>query len=170
MLAVETCPLRYPLLLGRPGKKTFFTLTKFILDILKKCLYFGKNLLLIDGIGIKSKAIRMENLGDAIRVERRKRKLTLERLSENTNLSKSFLSQAERGLTQPSITSLKKIAQEFAINGVDLFSLEQQEKAHRDPPVAAGKSAQAYVEDAKVVRANRRKSLTLPGLKFFMIC
>ena len=112
----------------------------------------------------------MENLGDAIRDERRKRKLTLERLSEKTNLSKSFLSQVERGLAQPSISSLKKIAQEFAINGVDLFSLEQQEKAHRDPPVAAGKSAQAYVEDAKVVRANRRKSLTLPGLKFFMIC
>jgi len=107
----------------------------------------------------------MENLGDAIRDERRKRKLTLERLSEKTKLSKSFLSQLERGLTQPSITSFKKIAQEFAINGVDLFSLEQQERAYRDPPVAIGKSAQAYVEDVKVVRANRRKSLTLPGFK-----
>lgn len=62
----------------------------------------------------------MESLGDAIRDERRKRKLTLERLSEKTNLSKSFLSQVERGLTQPSISSLKKIAQEFAINVVDL--------------------------------------------------
>jgi transcriptional regulator with XRE-family HTH domain len=107
----------------------------------------------------------MENLGDAIRDERRKRKLTLERLSKKTNLSKSFLSQVERGLTQPSISSLKKIAQEFAINVVDLFGLEQQEKAHREPPVAVGKSTQAYVEDVKVVRANRRKSLTLPGSK-----
>ncbi len=105
----------------------------------------------------------MENLGETIRDERRKRKLTLERLSEKTNLSKSFLSQVERGLAQPSISSLKKIAQEFAISVVDLFSLELKEKARMDPPVAVGKNGQPYVEDVKVVRANRRKSLTLPG-------
>ena len=64
----------------------------------------------------------MENLGDTIRDERRKRKLTLERLSEKTNLSKSLLGQVERGLTQPSISSLKKIARELAINVGDLFS------------------------------------------------
>ena len=82
-------------------------------------------MLFIDRTGIKSKAIRMENLGDTIRDERRKRKLTLERLSEKTNLSKSFLSQVEGGLTRPSIGSPKKIAQEFAIDVADLFSQEK---------------------------------------------
>ena len=107
----------------------------------------------------------MENLGHTIRDERRKRKLTLERLSEKTNLSKSFLSQVERGPAQPSISSLKKIAQEFAIGVVDLFSLELKEKVRLDSPVAVRKNGQAYVEDVKVVRANRRKSLTLPGTR-----
>jgi len=162
---VDTCPAGVSFYGGDLEGKAFFTTTKFILDILKKCLYFGKNLPLINGIRTKIKAIRMENLGDTIRDERRKRKLTLERLSEKTNLSKSFLSQVERGRTQPSIRSLKKIAQEFAIDVVDLFSPEQQEKTHRDPSVAVGKNAQAYVEDVRVVRANRRKSLTLPGSK-----
>jgi transcriptional regulator with XRE-family HTH domain len=49
----------------------------------------------------------MKNLGGTIRDKRGKRKPTLERLSEKTNLPKSFLSQVERVLTQPSISSLK---------------------------------------------------------------
>ena len=83
---------------------------------------FWKKFAIIDGIGIESKAIRMENLGDTIRDERRKRKLTLERLSEKTNLSKSLLGQVERGLTQPTISSLKKIARELTTNVGELFS------------------------------------------------
>ncbi len=45
-----------------------------------------------------------------IRRIRKAEKLTLADLSEKTGLSLSFLSQVERGLTNPSINSLRKIA------------------------------------------------------------
>lgn len=105
----------------------------------------------------------MENLGSRIRDERRKRKLTLEILSQKTELSKSFLSQIERGLAQPSISSLKRIAREFGTSVVDLFPSEivLENSAGNFP--SAKKNGQGYVEDVQVVRANRRKRLTLPG-------
>jgi len=105
----------------------------------------------------------MENLGSRIRDERRKRKLTLEVLSQKTELSKSFLSQIERGLAQPSISSLKRIVREFGMSVVDLFT---SEPAPEDPGGAAPslkKNGQSYVDQVQVVRANRRKRLTLPG-------
>jgi transcriptional regulator with XRE-family HTH domain len=105
----------------------------------------------------------MENLGSRIRDERRKRKLTLEVLSQKTELSKSFLSQIERGLAQPSISSLKRIAREFGMSVVDLFPSESglENQVGSIPPPK--KNGHSYVEDVQVVRANRRKRLTLPG-------
>lgn len=105
----------------------------------------------------------MENLGSRIRDERRKRKLTLEILSQKTELSKSFLSQIERGLAQPSISSLKRIAREFGMSVVDLFPTESgmENQIGNLPPVK--KNGQTFVEEVLVVRANRRKRLTLPG-------
>ena len=107
----------------------------------------------------------MENLGERIREERRRGNLTLERLSQKTGLSKSFLSQVERGLAQPSVSSLKKIAREFGISVVDLFTGENdhQNRLGLFPPVS--KNGPKFAEDFQVVRANRRKSLRLPGSK-----
>jgi transcriptional regulator with XRE-family HTH domain len=51
-----------------------------------------------------------ERLGRTIRETRHRRKLTLVRLAERTGLSHSFLSQVERGVAQPSMRSLHKIA------------------------------------------------------------
>jgi transcriptional regulator with XRE-family HTH domain len=107
----------------------------------------------------------MENLGERIREERRRGNLTLERLSQKTGLSKSFLSQIERGLAQPSVSSLKKIAREFGISVVDLFTgqNDQQNRFGLFPSVS--KNGLKFAEDFQVVRANRRKSLRLPGSK-----
>jgi len=105
----------------------------------------------------------MENLGSRIRDERRKRKLTLEVLSQKTELSKSFLSQVERGLAQPSISSLKRISREFGISVVDLFPDESAPENHGGNTLPARKNGHSYVEEVQVVRANRRKRLTLPG-------
>lgn len=110
----------------------------------------------------------MENLGEKIREERRKRKLTLELLSQKTGLSKSFLSQIERGLAQPSVSSLKKIAQEFGISVVSLFANETNNRniLNLVPAFEARKQdGRSYVQDVKVVRRNRRKTFTLPGSK-----
>jgi transcriptional regulator with XRE-family HTH domain len=107
----------------------------------------------------------MENLGERIREERRGGKLTLEKLSQKTGLSKSFLSQVERGLAQPSVSSLKKIARELGISVVDLFAGETDQQNRFGFPPTVSKNGPKYAEDFQVVRTNRRKSLTLPGSK-----
>ena len=111
----------------------------------------------------------MENLGARIRDERRIRKLTLEELSQKTGLSKSFLSQVERGLAQPSVSSLKKIAQQFGISVVNLFSNESMPSP---PSLKNHSSAEggknnhfSSGEEVKIVRKARRKTLSLPGSK-----
>ncbi|MDH4266093.1 MAG: cupin domain-containing protein [Deltaproteobacteria bacterium] len=108
----------------------------------------------------------MENLGERIREERRIRKLTLEKLSQKTGLSKSFLSQVERGLAQPSVSSLKKIALHFGISVVNLFT--NGTKVHNNmghfPSLGAQRiNESSCIEDVKVVRGDRRKTLSLPG-------
>ncbi|MCP4653224.1 MAG: helix-turn-helix domain-containing protein [Candidatus Omnitrophica bacterium] len=52
----------------------------------------------------------MKNIGQKIRLLRQKKNLALKDLAEKTGLSSSFLSQLEKGLTLPSVDSLRKIA------------------------------------------------------------
>ncbi len=103
----------------------------------------------------------MQTIGRRIREERHRRNLTLEQLARSTNLSKSFLSQVERGLAQPSITSLKKIAQMFEISMVSLFGTDASANGFH----LAGTNGEAgtYIRDVRVVRETQRKKLSLPG-------
>jgi transcriptional regulator with XRE-family HTH domain len=105
-------------------------------------------------------------LGKRIRKERQKRQLTLEDMSKKSNLSKSFLSQIERGIAEPSITSLKKIAACFGFSVVNLFPSDNGSEANwryrKDTPEAQPQKP-AYVTDVSVVRASKRKRLALPG-------
>jgi len=64
----------------------------------------------------------LKELGKRIREKCRERELARANLSKITRLSKSLLSQVERDLTQPSNTSLKKIAVQFGFSVVNLFS------------------------------------------------
>lgn len=50
-------------------------------------------------------------LGDSLRRFRRKQRMTLKDLSDKTGLSVSFLSQVELDQSNPSLESLKKIAE-----------------------------------------------------------
>lgn len=107
-------------------------------------------------------------LGLNIREERRRRDLTLEQLSQKTGLSKSFLSQMERGLCQPSVTSLKKIAYIFGMSVVNLFAEPNHQNASygRFPLFKEEvEKEQSYVSDVKIVRSDHRKTLSLPGAK-----
>ena len=56
-----------------------------------------------------------EELGAGIRAERQRRGLTLTQLAERAGLSPSALSQIERGVTDPSISSLRRIANALEI-------------------------------------------------------
>lgn len=49
-------------------------------------------------------------LGERIRNKRMEKRYTLKELADRTELTQGFLSQVERGLTDPSITSLRRIA------------------------------------------------------------
>ena len=52
----------------------------------------------------------MESVSKKIRKIRREKNITLKELSEKTELSVSFLSQFERGISSITLVSLKKIA------------------------------------------------------------
>ena len=105
-------------------------------------------------------------LGKRIRAERQKRQYTLEKFSRKTGLSKSFLSQIERGNTEPSITSLKKIAAEFGYSVVNLFpngNGSESNWGYQNGTVEYPVKRQTYVSDVSIVRADKRKRLALPG-------
>ncbi len=105
-------------------------------------------------------------LGKRIRQERQKRQLTLDRLSQKTGLSKSFISQIERGNTQPSITSLKKIASHFGYSVVNLFPNGTDSEASwgYHPRVADDTLKHTtYISEVSVLRAGKRKRMALPG-------
>ena len=116
-------------------------------------------------MGKTYKSAEMDALYRNIRKERRKRNLTLEQLANDTGLSKSFLSQVERGQAEPSVASLKKLALRFRMSIVDLFDGYEPEdvptEADEGAPTAAG--GRSYVEDIKLVRSDQRKKFTLPG-------
>ncbi len=108
------------------------------------------------------------DLGKKIRKERQNRQLTLEKFSQMTGLSKSFLSQVERGITEPSITSLKKIAKQFGFSVVNLFQNGDTLNTnweYRNAPIRYPEKTMNYVEKAEVVRADKRKRFALPGSK-----
>lgn len=108
----------------------------------------------------------MDDLGKRIRAQRRKRSLTLKQLAEMTGLSIGFLSEIERGVSEPSMASLRKIRESL---GVSLLSFRDSEDEHRENnsllSILAGRSngAERYIQDARVVRAGQRKKLAYPG-------
>lgn len=60
-------------------------------------------------------------VGERIKMERKKRSLTLKDLCEGTGLSLSLLSQIENGKITPSLSALDKIATYFSIHISSLF-------------------------------------------------
>jgi len=63
----------------------------------------------------------MKEIGQKIRALRQDRRMTLEELSSLTGLSKSYISEAERGIASISITALQKIAHALDLVLSDFF-------------------------------------------------
>jgi len=82
-------------------------------------------------------------LGENIRKFRSDKKMSLKTLSSITGLSSSFLSQVERGIADPSINSLRNVADALEVPIFALLTLEN--------------------ESDVVVRKNERKTLRLPN-------
>jgi transcriptional regulator with XRE-family HTH domain len=82
-------------------------------------------------------------LGSGIRAERLRQNLTLAQLAEQAGLSASAVSQIERGVTDPSIGSLRRIASALQ---VPFFQFLLERESH-DP----------------VVRKSERRTITFPN-------
>lgn len=114
-----------------------------------------------------------KELGGRIRDIRKDCRLTLAQVAEGTELSKGFLSQVERGLAEPSISSLKKIARFLGTNVVALVGEQtgngrKQSQAHslssQSQPIDGPRDPMSgFVQDVQVVTADRRKRLAFPG-------
>ena len=81
-------------------------------------------------------------LGDKIREVRKRADFTLNQLASASGLTASYISQVERNLTEPSISSLRKIA---AALQTPLYMFLDDE-----------------APQTQVIRADQRKHLTLP--------
>lgn len=68
------------------------------------------------------------DIGKRIKALRIKNGLTLEELASRTELSKGFLSQLERNLTSPSISTLEDIIESLGTNLESFFKEEKEEK------------------------------------------
>ena len=105
----------------------------------------------------------MDDLGKKIRLLRRQRALTLQELAKQTGLSISFLSEIERGLSQPSMASLKKIRKALGISLLNLQDLDSAtDGLNAMPAPAIDVPAEQYIKEARLVRADQRKKIIYP--------
>jgi transcriptional regulator with XRE-family HTH domain len=98
-------------------------------------------------------------LGETLREIRRAKRLSLQQVADLAGLSKGFVSQVESGTTNPSIASLKRIAN---VLGTPLGALFGPESNGEGNAPAAQPSAPEG-GDVRIVRRNRRKMLAWPG-------
>lgn len=68
------------------------------------------------------------DIGQRLRQVRKQLGLTLQKLSELTNLSVGYLSNVERGLTSPSVSNLQRICGALNINLVNLIQPAEENK------------------------------------------
>lgn len=69
----------------------------------------------------KDSATDLARLGKKIRDARKGKHITLETLATNSGVSKSVLSQVERGVTNPTLSTLWNIARALSLDPLELF-------------------------------------------------
>ena len=70
----------------------------------------------------------MYDIGSRIKALRLKNGLTLEELGSRTELTKGFLSQLERNLTSPSLTTLEDIVEALGVSMAKFFAEDDEEQ------------------------------------------
>lgn len=89
--------------------------------------------------------LEIQGIGARIRFLRRQRDMTLDQLSGLSNLTKSYVSKVERGLSVPSISTAMKIADSFNITVSQLLGEDE------------------YDDAVSIVRKNERRSFMGAG-------
>ena len=64
----------------------------------------------------------IKKLGQKIRIERQKRKMSQEKLAELADLNRNFVGMIEQGETNLTVKKLENIANVFDMDIMDLFS------------------------------------------------
>lgn len=104
------------------------------------------------------------SLGGQIRRLRLERGLTLAEVARETELTASLLSQVERDLTQPSIATLRKIADALGTAVGHFFEEEEQ-----SPPASASLPS-VQLRRSPVVHEGKRKILSPnEGVTFYLL-
>ena len=98
----------------------------------------------------------MEEFGKSIRARRIEQRKTIKDIAASTKLSPAYISRMERGEINPSVATIKKIADTLGINIADLFQKNNDEK----------RSLNNGRNIRKVLHENERLKLTYPGLNF----
>lgn len=70
----------------------------------------------------QSRKHEAQQLGSRIRELRNEREITLRELAQHTNITESFLSQVERGAANPSVATLRRIADGLNADMAAMFS------------------------------------------------
>ena len=100
-----------------------------------------------------------QSLGERLRGLRDKKGISLKELAETSGLSRSYLTQIESGAANPSLGSIKRIANVLDVRLFELFSEEEAEA--NDFP---GYRKPTY-QKVGVVRRDGRKTLGWPNSK-----
>lgn len=91
------------------------------------------------------------NLGNVLRQLRLGRKMTLEAAASRAGVTRSYLSQVERGRVSPSLATLKRIAGVLGTSLGELFNSQPDTPPERSDP------------GVRIVRKDRRKTFTFPN-------
>ena len=108
----------------------------------------------------------MKGLGEKLKAIRLEKNMTLHDLSQRSGVSKSLLSQIERGLSIPTVTKLQQIAEALDIPISSMFS-ENNDTADS----LSTEKKDVSSKKINVVRKDRRKKLIMPwGGWYEMLC
>jgi transcriptional regulator with XRE-family HTH domain/quercetin dioxygenase-like cupin family protein len=100
------------------------------------------------------------SLSEKLRALRREKNLTLQQVADTAGLSKAFVSQIESGTANPSLVSLKRVAEALGTPLAALFESQPNgsvSHAEVSPPETGDGG------EVRVVRKDRRKRLLFPG-------
>lgn len=104
-------------------------------------------------------AVNFESLGSRLRAERERLEISLRELARRIDVSPSLISQIERGLAMPSVSTLWLLATELKLTIDELFS-----SAERPPPSSgAPPAAKIAASQSPVQRRQDRKRIGLAG-------
>ena len=106
-------------------------------------------------------------LGKKIKTLRMQQRLTLEQLAQKSDLSIGVLSQVERDISTPTVTTLQKISNALGITLSNLFS-DNGAPEERGPLTKKDDQNSEFVA---VVRKEKRKKVLMPwGTTMEMLC